>query len=224
MHTVRQQPKRVLLTPQPRSATALPLTDLRFAALVGADAWHALPPDIRARFAKRLGPGATASYIGTITICRMSRCGWLLGQAARLIGAPLPLSRDTGRAVAVSVTEDGASGGQVWSRMYARARGVPQVIHSVKRFAGVTGLEEYLGCGFGIALTVAAGMDRLRFTSDHYFWGIGRLRLRLPRWLSPGALTIDHIARGPARFDFALTLRHPLLGELMHQLGDFRDR
>ncbi len=51
----------------------------------------------------------------------------------------------------VSVTEEAAKGGQFWTCPYGRARGFHQVIHSSKRFAGATGLEEYLGRGFGIA-------------------------------------------------------------------------
>ncbi len=39
------------------------------------------------------------------------------------------------------MTEDGASGGQFWTRMYGRLRGLRQVIHSSERFAGPTGLS-----------------------------------------------------------------------------------
>ncbi len=91
----------------------------------------------------------------------------------------------------VTVTEHGPSGGQVWTRLYARPHGFPQAIHSAKRFAGPTGLEEYLGHGFGIALRVRAIAGGIRFTSDHYFLSIAGLRIRLPRWASPGRLTID---------------------------------
>eukprot|EP01035_Chromulina_nebulosa_P012944 gene12944-17241_t len=109
---------------------------------------------------------------------------------------------------AVVVAEDGASGGQHWTRLYGRPRGFPQVIRSTKRFAGLTGLEEYLGAGFGIALRVRADATALHFDSDHYFLALGTRRLRLPRWIAPGALTISHIDRGGGAFDFVLVLRN----------------
>lgn len=204
--------------------TPASLTDLRFRTLLGADAWNGLPETVRIRFGKRLGLGQSANYAGQVVSCRMNLGGWLLAQACRLIGAPLPLERDGGVAAVVSVTEDGASGGQVWTRIYARKRGFPQVIHSAKRFGGPTGLEEYLGGGFGIALAVSADAEGIRFTSDHYFLRLGRLRLRLPAWIGPGRLTIDHSDCGAGQFAFTLTLRHRLLGELMHQHSLFADQ
>jgi hypothetical protein len=199
------------------------LADLRFARLLGGDGWAQLPAAVRARFAKRYAPGKSVSYAGVIGECRMSRVGWCLAHLARLIGAPLPLDRGSGLAAVVTVTEHGPSGGQVWTRVYARRHGFPQVIHSAKMFAGPTGLEEYLGLGIGVALTVAAELDRIVFLSDHYFLRLGNRRLRLPRWLTPGALRIDHIDHGNGQFAFVLDLAHPLLGELIHQHGEFHD-
>lgn len=210
--------------PEARDRQPGDLTDLRFRQLLGREAWAALPDAVRQRFGKRLGAGQSANYAGEVEVCRMSASGWLLAQACRLIGAPLPLEREGGVAAVVSVTEDGASGGQVWSRIYARKRGFPQVIHSAKRFAGPTGLEEYLGGGIGIALTVSALEDGIRFTSDHYFFQIGRWRLRWPRLIAPGRLTIDHRDCGTGAFTFTLALHHPLLGEVMHQHSRFQDQ
>ena len=133
-------------------------------------------------------------------------------------------SRDAFVPAVVTVSEDGAAGGQFWTRIYGRSRGFPQVIHSSKRFAGPTGLEEYLGAGFGIALTVSADDQALHFHSDHYFFQAGRLRLSLPRWLSPGALTISHVDFGADWFAFVLVLEHPVLGEILSQTGLFRER
>lgn len=200
------------------------LADLRFAGLLGAQGWTRLPAAVRARFSKRYAPGHSVSYAGAIADCRMSRAGWLLAHLCRLIGAPLPLDRGGGTASVVTVTEHADSGGQVWTRVYARRHGFPQVIHSAKMFTGPTGLEEYLGLGFGIALKVEAGEDRISFLADHYFLRLAGLRLRLPRWLAPGALRIDHIDHGEGRFAFILDLRHPLLGELIHQHGEFGDQ
>ena len=77
------------------------------------------------------------------------------------------------RARRVTVSEDAEAGGQFWTRIYGRRRGFPQVIHSSKRFAGPTGLEEYIGRGFGIALRVEVEDEALHFLSDHYFVKLG---------------------------------------------------
>jgi hypothetical protein len=202
---------------------ATSILDMRFRGLVGAEAWGLLPLAVQTRFTKLLLPGHSATYRGEVSACSMTAAGWLLAQLCRLIGAPLPLERDTGVAAVVTVTEDGGSAGQVWTRLYARRRGFPQVIHSAKRFAGPTGLEEYLGGGFGIALTVKADGAGIRFISDHYFLKLLGLRIRLPRWLEPGKLRIDHDDLGQSGFAFVLSLRHPLLGEIIHQICHFRD-
>jgi hypothetical protein len=162
-----------------------PLADARFRRLLGPDGWAALPAAVRRRFGKRVGPGQSASYAGDVVLCHISALGWLLAQACRLIGAPLPLDRGGGTAAVVSVTEDGGSGGQVWTRVYARRSGFPQVIHSAKRFAGPTGLEEYLGGGFGIALSLSPIAGGLRFASDHYFLMLAGRRWRLPALFAP---------------------------------------
>lgn len=200
------------------------LHDLRFAALLGAEAWAGLPPVVRERFSKRMAPGLAVTYAGEIVESRRNAAGWILAQLCRLIGAPLPLGDDLGVAAVVTVTEDHEAGGQFWTRMYGRAHGFPQVIHSSKRFAGPTGLEEYLGGGFGIALAVSADARALHFHSHHYFLALGPMRLRLPAWLAPGELTISHVDRPDGRFDFVLRLHHALLGEVMRQVGVFRER
>ena len=197
------------------------LRDLRFRALLGQTAWSRLPAAVRERFRKRLTAGTAVSYVGEIVESHRTRLGRLVAQLARLIGAPLPLHDDIGVPAVVTVTEDADSGGQFWIRMYGRARGFPQVIHSSKRFAGPTGLEEYLGCGFGIALTVSVDAQALHFHSDHYFLRAGGVRLRLPRWLGPGHLTISHVDRGDGRFAFILALRHRVFHEIIRQTAEF---
>ncbi len=200
------------------------LGDLRFRALLGAEQWAKLPGAVRARFSKRYLPGCSVSYAGVIEDCRMNRAGWLLAQLCRLIGAPLPLDRGGGAAAVVTVTEHTPSGGQVWTRIYARRGGFPQVIHSAKMFSGPTGLEEYVGLGIGIALKVDGSAEGIRFASSHYFIKFGPAHLRLPRWLEPGALRIDHLDRGGGNFLFVLDLRHPLFGQMIHQVGRFTDQ
>lgn len=216
-----------LVEPQSSVAVSSPahslLDDMRFRALLGADAWNRLPATVRARFSKRLTDHRATIYAGEIVETRMSRLGWLLAQAGRLIGGPLPLSCDAEVPASVTVTEDATSKGQFWTRVYGRRRGFPQVIHSSKRFQGPTGLEEYVGRGVGMALTVHADTYAIHFRSDHYFVELLGHRLRLPKLLSPGLVTVSHIDFGPGKFAFVLDITHPRLGELVHQRGIFRD-
>ncbi len=207
-----------------RFETAAPsLVDLRFRALLGAADWASLPAPVRARFSKRLGDGDSVVYAGQVTQTRITFAGRLFAQAARLIGGPLPLFDETGIAAVVTVTEDAASGGQVWTRMYARRHGFPQVIHSVKRFAGETGLEEYVGRGVGMALTVHAVDGVLTFRSARYFLQIGRIRLTIPKFIVPGAMTIAHTDLGGGRFEFALDVVHPWFGRIVRQAAVFQE-
>jgi Domain of unknown function (DUF4166) len=199
------------------------LGDLRFRALLADADWCRLPLPIRRRFSKRLAAGATAVYVGEILETRLSRAGWVLAQALRLIGAPLPTASDSRVASVVTVTEEIATGGQIWTRLYARRRSFPQVIHSSKRFAGRTGLEEYVGYGIGMTLKVELQGSALVFRSDGYFLEILKHRFFLPAWATPGALSVTHAEIGDGRFLFTLEIVHARLGLLMRQSAAFRE-
>lgn len=199
------------------------LADLRFRALLPDTDWQRLPPAVRRRFTKRLADGATAVYRGLVVEAAMTSAGYVLAHLARLIGAPFPLSRDTDVAAVVTVTEDQRYGGQVWTRLYARKRRLPQMIHSRKRFGGETGLEEHVGGGVGISLILTATDTALIFTSHRYFLAIGRHRLPLPRWLEPGRMTLAHTEIDDTHFAFTLDLHHPWLGSLIHQRVVFEE-
>lgn len=197
--------------------------DVRFRRLMARSDWDALDPAIQRRFSKRLKGVEVAVYRGEIVETRMRAGGWLLARLCRLIGAPLPLHRDTGVPAVVVVSEDAITGGQRWTRIYHRHRGNPQVIVSAKAFGGTTGLEEHVGGRIGMALRVEAERDRLHFVSDHYFVRVGAWRLRIPTWLTPGRTVVTHRDLGRGRFAFDLDLRHPLFGPLVHQHAVFRD-
>lgn len=200
-----------------------PPYDIRFRQLVGEHGWACLPAAVQKRFSKRVAENVLAQYQGAIVETRHSWAGWILAQLCRLVGGPLPLYSDAAVPAAVIVSEDRASGGQCWTRIYGRKQGFPQVIHSAKRFAGPTGLEEYLGRNLGMALQVQASDRGLVFESDHYFVTIAGRRLPLPRWLGPGQTTVTHWDMGAGRFAFDLDLVHPVLGELVHQHAEFHD-
>jgi len=205
------------------SSSELLLDDHRFRALLPDDDWGRLPLAVWRRFSKRLAGGKTVVYVGEIEESSHSRAGWWLAQLTRLIGGPLPTGSETCVPIIVTVTEDAASGGQVWTRICARAKGFPQVIHSAKRFAGPTGLEEYVGFGISMALRLSVQHEALFFHSAGYFLSLGTLRLPLPEWLTPGTLTVGHADLGGGTFRFSLELVHPRHGQLIRQSAIFRE-
>jgi hypothetical protein len=207
----------------PASDENLVLDDVRFRALLGGDDWERLPQATRQRFSKRLAGGETTVYVGEIVEARFSRIGWWLAQAARVIGGPLPTGYETHVPIIVTVTEDLATGGQVWTRVCAHRKGFPQVIHSSKRFSGPTGLEEYVGCGICMALRILADGQTLLFRGAGYFLQVGRRRLRLPAFLTPGVLTVGHTDLGRGEFQFTLEIVHPRFGILVRQSAVFKE-
>jgi hypothetical protein len=201
----------------------VPVSDVRFRALLGDEAWQQLPHQVRRRFEKRLTADEIALYRGHVVQTEMSWLGRALSWLARPIGAPLPtMNGATGPAV-VAVTEDRALGGQRWLRIYERPGRKPQMIQSTKRFRGETGLEEYVGAGISMQLVLSVENRALVFRSRRYVFEAGRLRFCLPAWLSPGAMAIIHTQENDGSFSFRLTVQHAVFGELLHQLAIFRD-
>jgi hypothetical protein len=214
---------RITRFPSPPPTNEKSFDDNRFRTLLPSEEWGRLPVATWRRFSKRLGPGRTIVYAGEIEEAFFSTIGWWLAQATRLIGGPLPTGRETKVPVVVIVTEDAASGGQIWTRLCARSSGFAQAIHSVKRFAGPTGLEEYVGCGIAMALNISVEHEAMVFRSAGYFFELGPLRLALPEWLAPGAMTVTHVDLGDGEFRFTLDVVHPRFGSLIRQSAKFRE-
>ena len=198
--------------------------DFRFQALLPPEDWARLPICVRQRFSKRLSGKKFAIYQGSVTDLRMNLAGLLLSQLLRLVGSPLPISSDVDVPSLVCVNEDAASGGQIWTRIYGRKTGFPQIINSVKRFSGPTGLEEHIGFGISIALHSSIENDALVFSSAAYLLKIMSWQFKLPRWLSPGELRVEHRDLGSGEFRFSLSLKHTVFGELLYQSGLYHDQ
>jgi Domain of unknown function (DUF4166) len=214
---------RISRLPLPSASDTRLLDDHRFRALLSDEDWGRLPVAIWRRFSKRLGEGKTVVYVGEVDDAGFSALGWWVAQIARVIGGPLPTVCETGVPIIVTVTEDAESGGQIWTRICARRNGFPQVIHSAKRFAGPTGLEEYVGFGVSMALEISVANEALCFRSAGYALQLGRLRLPLPQWLTPGELTVTHADLGCGAFRFTLEIVHPRFGMLLRQSAVFEE-
>jgi Domain of unknown function (DUF4166) len=214
---------RVPRLPVNPATNTILLDDHRFHDLLPNEEWGRLPLATWRRFSKRFADGETVIYVGMIEEASFTPVGWWLAQLARVIGGPLPLCPETGVPMVVTVTEDAASGGQIWIRICARSNGFPQVIHSAKRFAGPTGLEEYVGYGISMALRISVEHEALVFRSVGYSFQIGPLRMPLPRRLTPGDLTATHSDLGGGTFRFTLEVVHPRFGKLIRQSVLFRE-
>jgi len=212
---------RIPRSPAASAHHTILLDDRRFHDLLPDEEWARLPLAIWRRVSKRFPDGATVVYVGTIEEASFSLAGWWLAQLARIIGAPLPLCAETGVPMVVTVTE--ARGGQIWTRICTRSDGFPQVIHSAKRFAGPTGLEEYVGYGISMALRIFVEHEALVFRSAGYSLQAGWWRLPLPDWLTPGDLTVTHSDLGGGRFRFTLDVAHPRFGKLIRQSAVFME-
>jgi hypothetical protein len=197
--------------------------DPRFRALLPAGDWARLPRAVRRRFGRRLAPLESAVYVGEVVHTRLSAFGWLYAACARLAGSPLPLASGGRVPAAVVVTEDDVAGGQSWTRLYARAGRAPQVIHSAKRFAGPTGLEECVGAGVGMRLVLTVEDRALVFRSRGFFCrALGR-EWSVPAWLCPGTVEVVHREERAGRFSFTLRVDHPRFGRVVEQVAWFAD-
>jgi hypothetical protein len=200
---------RISRLPLPTASDIKLLDDHRFRALLSDEDWGRLPVAIWRRFSKRLGEGKTVVYVGEIDDASFSRVGWWVAQVARVIGGPLPTGGETGVPIIVTVTEDAASGGQIWTRICASP--------------GPTGLEEYVGFGVSMALLISVENEALCFRSVSYALQLGRFRLPLPEWLTPGDLTVTHADLGGGTFRFTLEIVHPRFGMLVRQFAVFKE-
>jgi Domain of unknown function (DUF4166) len=220
-------PHMTRLAERPRSTQGRddfdPGRDYRFRELLSDTAWARLPPAIRNRFSLSLAGGATAVYVSTVSSVSINPAGRLLTHVGRLLGMRLPLGLEAGVPAAVVMTEDIATGGQIWTRVCFRRRGFPSVVSSSVRFQGATGLEEYVGRGIGIALAASVEDAALVLRSERYVLHVRGRRLRLPRWLTPGRITVTHAETSGGSFAVCVEIAHPLLGAWMRQAAVFRE-
>ena len=208
----------ILSSPSPRHDLA---PDPSFEQLLGELAWRRLAPAIRERFRWKPALGAEIRYVGEMLVVRSSRLGWVMAQLCRLIGTPLAPHRGTHVPVTVTLSLDCDGVGVVWRRLYRFPGRRAVTCLSVKKATDAEGLIECVGGGIGMWLRLSERAGALHFRSTGYFCALGRWRLALPDWLTPGALTVVHRDEGRGRFRFVISVVHPLLGETFFQDGVF---
>ena len=207
---------RSLTTSPP--ATAVPRS-LALPTLVGAAAWARLPAAVRRRFGVDHG---AATYVGRMEL-RCSPVGRVFAALSRLFGSPLSGVTSAAVPTSVRVFDDGR-GGMVWERSF-HADGVraPHVVRSIKQRGADGGLVERTDGGLAMALDVSEEGGALVFESRRFTLMLGRLRLPVPAFMTPGTCRVTHTDLGGGLFRFDLDMVHPLWGHTFHQSGVFAD-
>jgi len=219
-HDGRGSARRALRPPPAASPDLQP--DPSFERLLGELAWRRLAPAIRERFRWKPVAGAEIRYVGEMAVVRSSRLGWALAQLCRLIGTPLAPHRGTHVSVRVMLSLDRDGSGVVWRRTYRFTGRRAVACVSIKKATDAEGLIECVGGSIGMWLRLSERAGALHFRSTGYFWALGRWRLALPDWLTPGTLTVVHSDEGQGRFRFRISVVHPLIGETFFQDGVFQ--
>ncbi|MBN67210.1 MAG: hypothetical protein CMM94_06570 [Rickettsiales bacterium] len=135
-----------------------------------------------------------------------------------------PLTPHTGNFVKMDVILHKRPGkaGVYWRRTYYYPDRAPYSVTSVKRTSASGEMLECVGAGFGMILRVYEQDAMLHFKSERYFWQLGRLRVPLPHWLSPGQTHVVHEDVGEGRFRFTINMQHKWLGRTFYQTGLFK--
>lgn len=184
---------------------------------VGAAGWARLPAAVRRRF----GAGhPDVDYTGRMDL-RCSGIGRVYASLSRAFGSPLTGLQAWGLAATVRVRSN-RQGGVVWERVFGEAAGAATV-RSTKEPGTGGQLTERTDGGLAMALDVFEEDGSLVFQSRRFFLAMGRLRIPVPQWLSPGQCRVTHTDLGGGDFRFTLSMAHPLWGETFYQSGVFTD-
>jgi len=192
-------------------------------AIIGDGAWRRLPPAVRERFGEHAG---AVDYVGTFDVVRASRLGRALAFFCRIIGTPV-VAR-TGIDVPAVVHVGPEAAGITWNREYRWPGRAPCFVRSTKVVDADGGLVERLPARLCMPLHVCERNGALHFVSRGYYLDLGRapsgrrMKLPLPRWLSPGVTHVEHVDESGGWFRFTMTVTHPFFGELFYQTGRFR--
>lgn len=192
-----------------------------FRQLLGEAGWRRLHPEVRRRFG--VEAEATHHYAGFMSELRLSRLGWLLAQACRLIGTPLAPYRGRDVPVLARVHRDGRRGGTAWERFYCYPGRQPIRVASTKVYDEAAGLMEMVVGGLGMYLELSEREGAICFESRGYFWQVFGRRLPLPDLLTPGRTLVSHAEAGGGFFRFTLEMTHPVFGETVFQTGLFSE-
>ncbi len=175
--------------------------------------------DLSDRFEAFGRPGRSDRLSGGMVAIRYSVLGHCFARLGRFLGTPL--APWNGANVPVEVEVVAGREGVAWRRAYNYPGRAPVVVTSEKVVASDGSMLEVVGGCLAVLLSLEARGRCLRFIGRRYQLRLGRWRLPLPLWFTPGVLLAVHRAVGGDCFTFALAFRHPLFGVTHRQVGRF---
>jgi hypothetical protein len=207
----------------PKEKAQFPSEGELFKKILGHE-WQKLHPDIQRRFDKNPAPGRPLHYTGRLGELRCSNIGRLLGFMTKPLikGALIPYN-DTDFPVDIQVYAKPGSPAIFKQRIYRLHGRKPIRFTSYMLESDKGEVLEYVGMGLGMKLVLQVRDGNLYFTSDGYFWQIGRWRIPLPDMLTPGTTYLCHRNNSPMQFDIRIDIRHKLFGTTFTQAGVFRE-
>ena len=193
-----------------------------YESLLGHEAWARLHPEIRSRFCATHAH-KTVLYRGVMQQVSMSLMGYLLAHLCRTIGTPLALYSGRDVPVDVHVYANDKLGGMTWDRHYYFKNKKVNRVKSTKCITATSGLIEVVGSGFGMYLKISECNGALCFDSTRFFFTFGNKKIPIPHLLTPGHTQVTQTALEHGEFQFKLEVRHPLLGLVFFQQGNFSE-
>jgi hypothetical protein len=211
------------MTANAQAAVFHPSEGELFKKIIGP-AWTTLHPDIQRRFDKNPLPGKPLHYTGTLDELRCSRLGRLLGWMSRpfVQGALIPFN-DRGVPVDIQVYSRPDCPFIFKQRIYRLNGRKPIRFTSYMAESERGEVLEYVGMGLGMKLRLRVEDGNLYFTSDGYFWQVGRRRIPLPDLLTPGQTFLCHRNDDPEQFSIRIEIRHKWFGTTFTQAGQFHE-
>ncbi len=186
------------------------------------DQWQELHANIQARFMHDPAENELIHYKGHMDT-RCSRTGWLFAVLTKIIGNPLTPFEGDAIPMDVKLFRCIKRKGVCWQRTYHLPNKKPYTVTSVKSSDSKSKhLLECVGGGFGMVLRVYAENQQLHFKGVHYFFQVGKFRLKLPHFITPGQTHVIHEDKGSGQFRFTIRMTHKQLGETFFQTGLFK--
>jgi len=185
--------------------------------------WRQLPVAIRRRFSRHLADGERVIYLGEVAGTTVTLTGRLVAQLARIVGAPLPLAQSGRMPVAVLVTGCETSwGGQIWTRVYDRARGLFRRVIQFPSSASAAqpDWKKLVGWrGRNAAYPDCSRTELSCFEVPDISCDALGFRYPFPDWLTPGVIEVVHREESLGGFTFSLSVTHAWAGQIIEQIA-----